>query len=430
MRNNRFKFRAMMLMVLFFAFPQQVFSAEDPFEKGLALIETRQFDKAIEAFSEAIEMIPEDFEAYNYRGIARAYQKDYTGAIDDYTRALDIKPGYAEALHNRGFAWVKMGDLERALDDFSGAIKLDPKFIDACNSKAWILATSDDPRYRDGQKAVELAGKAVNIKPTVDSLDTMSAAYAANGQFQKAIANQIKVVELLIQQKRSEEMDPYIDRLKKYKAQQPLRISYAPEKGSRQEVALKKAPLPDAQPKKLPDEKKKRTRSGQEKPKAAPQPNPVANLGPLPYTIQVSAFRDLQKSLAVAANLKKNGDPAFNCPVSIPGKGQWNRVFVGFYQSLGEAKKAAARLKKRKFQFVQVARKPLAVQVGVADSYKQAQEIKSRLRARGYMAYSLLDRRKRRKTRVLIGAYSSEGEAELLIKQLQQDGFATKLLPR
>ena len=116
--------------------------------------------------------------------------------------------------------------------------------------------------------------------------------------------------------------------------------------------------------------------------------------------------------------------------MSIPGKGQWNRVFVGFYQSHGEAKKAAARLKKRKFQFVQVARKPFAVQVGVADSYKQAQEIKSKLRARGYMAYSLLDRRERRKTRILIGAYSSESEAELLVQQLQKDGFKTRLLPR
>ena len=116
--------------------------------------------------------------------------------------------------------------------------------------------------------------------------------------------------------------------------------------------------------------------------------------------------------------------------MAITGKGQWNRVFVGFYQSLGEAKKAAARLKKRKFKFIQVARKPLAVQVGVADSYKQAQEIKSRLRAKGYMAYSLLDRKQRRKTRVLIGAYSSESEAGLLIKQLQKDGFKTKVLPR
>lgn len=116
------KFQMPTLLVLLFFCPFQSFSVEDGFEKGLALIETRQYDKAIEAFSDIIDMIPGDVEAYNYRGIARAYQKDYDGAIQDYTTALKLKPGYAEALNNRGFAWVKKGNLDRALADFSRAL--------------------------------------------------------------------------------------------------------------------------------------------------------------------------------------------------------------------------------------------------------------------------------------------------------------------
>ena len=100
------------------------------------------------------------------------------------------------------------------------------------------------------------------------------------------------------------------------------------------------------------------------------------------------------------------------------------------YQSLDEAKKAAGRLKKRKFSYVEIAKKPLAVQVGLADSYKDAREFKSRLRDKGYMAYSLLDRKGRKKTRILVGAYSSENEARQLMEQLQKDGFATTVLPR
>ena len=425
-------FRASILLVLLLFYPGQGFAQEDVFEKGLALIKARQYDKAIEAFSEVIEMIPEDFEAYNYRGVARAYQKDYDNAIDDYTRALKIKPGYAEALNNRGYAWVKKGMLDKALDDFSGAIRLQPTFLDAYNSKAWILATSSDPRYRNGKQAVVLAKTAVEINPTIDSLDTLSAAYAANGQFDKAIENQKKVAEMLIQQGRSGEMDPYIDHLKKYKTHRPLRISYAAEKTSQHASAVKKPPEPEAQskPKKLPAERPRKAQTNPPKPSAAAPRKSSDNPGPLPYTIQVSAYRDLKKSLAVAARLKKNGDPAFTCPVLIPGKGQWNRVFVGFYQSLGDAKKAAARLKKRKFHYVQIARKPLAVQVGMANSYQEARELQARLRGKGYMAYSLLDRQGRQKTRVLLGAYGSESEAGQLIQQLQKDGFTTKVLPR
>ena len=100
-------FRAAILLTLAFVFPLEGLAEEDEFEKGLALIKSRQYDEAIEAFSAVIGMIPGDFEAYNYRGIAWAYKKDYDGAIEDYTKALSIRPGYAEAFSNRGFAWVK-----------------------------------------------------------------------------------------------------------------------------------------------------------------------------------------------------------------------------------------------------------------------------------------------------------------------------------
>jgi len=407
----------MLLVVLLFC-PFRGFSEEDGFEKGMALLKARQYDEAVDAFSGVIDMIPGDFEAYNYRGVARAYKKDFDGAIEDYTMALKIKPEYAEALNNRGFAWVKNGDLAKALDDFSRAIELEPYFLDAYNSKAWILATSSDKRYRNGKQAVELAKKALELNPTVDSLDTASAAYAANGQFDEAIASQKKVIELMIRQNRSDGLDPYIDHLINYKAHKPLQISYATQKEP-DPVADVKATKPlkaDAQPK---------------KPTATPaELSSSDNLGPLPYTIQVSAYRDPQKSLDVATELKNNGDPAFTCPVLIPGQGEWNRVFVGFYQSLDEAQKAADRLKKRKFHYVQIFNKPLAVQVGLADSYKEALEFKARLRGKGYMAYSLLDRKGRQKTRILIGAYSSENEAGQLTEQLQKDGFTPKVLPR
>ena len=422
-RTVTFQASTLLVLILFGTF--QGFSGEDKFEKGLALIKARQYDKAIEAFSEAIDMIPGDVEAYNYRGIARAYQKDYDGAIEDYTAALKIRPGYAEALNNRGFAWVKKGILDKALADFSRAIELEPNFLDAYISKAWILATSTDKRYRSGKQAVALAKKAVDIAETVDSLDTMSAAYAANGQFDEAIASQKKVIELVVRQNRTDEMDSYLDHLINYKAHKPLRISYATAKTADNEATVVKTPKNTAA-------MAKTTRAAPKAKKPPPERSqmPTGNLGPLPYTIQVSAYRDQQKSIDVATKLKKRGDPAFTCPVVIPGKGEWHRVYVGFYQSLDEAKKAAGLLKIRKFHYVEIARKPLAVQVGLTDSYKDTREFKSRLRDKGYMAYSLLDRKGLKKTRILIGAYGSKKEAMQLMEKLQKDGFTTRVLPR
>jgi len=410
-------FLTAILLALVFVFALEGFAEEDEFEKGLALIKSRRYDEAIEAFSAVIGMIPGDFEAYNYRGIAGAYKKDYDGAIEDYTMALRIRPGYAEAFSNRGFAWVKKGNLAKALADFSRAIEMEPHFVDALNSQAWVLATSSDKRYRNGKRAVDLAIKAVEINETVDSLDTLSAAYAANGQFDEAIASQKRVIELMILQNRTDGLDPYIAHLENFKAGKSLRISYAVPATRAQTVDVKetKSIKADLKPK---------------KPASTPQKLNAGSLGPMPYTIQVSAFRDLQKSLDVATGLKNKGDPAFTCPVDIPGKGPWHRVFIGFFQSLAEAKKAADRLKKRKFGYIHIAKKPLAVQVGLADSDGEAREYKSRLRGKGYMAYSLPGRKGQTKTRILLGAFSTESEARRLTEQLQKDGFTARVLPR
>jgi len=409
--------RASLILASVLILPCQSLGQDDEFEKGLAHIKSRQYDEAIDAFSVVISMIPEDSEAYNYRGIARAYKKDYNGAIGDYTMALRFRPEYAEAFSNRGFAWVKQGDLARALEDFSRAIELEPPLVDAYNSQAWILATSADKRFRNGKKALDLAKKAVDISETVDSLDTLSAAYAAAGQFNDAVASQKRVLELMIRHNRADGLDPYVAHLMSYKAGKPLRITYTPSA-----TQAEGADLEEDKPSRN-DLKANQTTSGRAR---LATPTQAA----LPYTIQVSAYRDSKKAIKAATGLKSRGYPAFTCPVIIPGKGQWHRVFIGFFPSLNEARKAAARLKKRRFRYVCIAKKPLAVQVGTADTVQEARDYESRLRGKGYMAYSLLDRQKRNKTRILIGAYDSETEAGQLTAQLHSDGFAARVSPR
>ena len=153
-------------------------------------------------------------------------------------------------------------------------------------------------------------------------------------------------------------------------------------------------------------------------------PSPAA---PLPYTIQVSAFRDLQKSNQVAKKLLTKGDQAFTCPVQISGKGKWHRVYIGYYKTYEEAKIAAAGLKKRNFRYVNIAKKPYAVQVGLADSEKEVQKLKSRLQAKGYLAYSLPAGAKQSRTRILVGAYESKKAAAALTDRLKKDGFNPKI---
>lgn len=62
----------------------------------------------------------------------------------------------------------------------------------SCNSEAWTLATSSDLRERDSKRAVEAAQRAMELSPDKLAMirDTLAAAYAEDGQFEKAVEEQ------------------------------------------------------------------------------------------------------------------------------------------------------------------------------------------------------------------------------------------------
>ena len=465
-------------MATFLAGPGMGADEEDWVDKGLKLIGKHKYDEAIKAFSTAIEIIPRDYQAYNYRGVTWALKGDFDRAITDYNKALKIRPRYAEAYNNRGFSHTKMGALQLALNDYSRALEINPFLVDAYNNKAWILATAADKRYRDGARAVMLAQKAIELKPHAPSLDTLAAAYAAVGNFESAIDTQKKAVQKLLAADQTSEVPRYMAHLNTYRSRQSLLINYAaapkPSRTENLKVSLKEKtkdePVPASKEEKIdaPPQTKKTAKAHETKPtknlkvslkeKTKDKPVPISKekrivttpqtkktakadetkitkplrlpSKPLPYTIQVSAFRDMQTSNHVARQLLTKGDQAFTSPVQISGKGKWHRVYIGHYKTHAEAKVAAAGLKKRSFRFVQVAKKPYAVQVGLVDTQKEVEELKSRLQAKGYLAYSLPSGSGQSQTRILIGAYESKEAAAALINQLQKEGFKAEVLPR
>ena len=70
---------------------------------------------------------------------------------------------------------------------------------DACNAYAWFLATCDNSSVRNGQIAITFAEKAVAATGRTNAvyLDTLAAACAENGQFEKAVGVQKESIALL-----------------------------------------------------------------------------------------------------------------------------------------------------------------------------------------------------------------------------------------
>lgn len=88
--------------------------------------------KALECYGKAIELNPEDFNAYTNRAIMAFERQDFEKAEADYEKAILLSKGYsAAAQYNYGLLLQARGRAENALARFSRAIELDPSFPSA-----------------------------------------------------------------------------------------------------------------------------------------------------------------------------------------------------------------------------------------------------------------------------------------------------------
>ena len=164
--------------------------------------------------------------AYGSRGWAYVNKGEHKKAIADYNEVIHLDPKCAAAYSCRGRAYANIGDCDKAVADYNRALQIDPNCADAYNSLAWLQATCPVARYRDGKKALKNARKACDLRGgKFYSLDTLAAAYAENGEFEKAAQWQTKAIDMLAKNKNATEKHKQVlrSRLELYKQGKPYR---------------------------------------------------------------------------------------------------------------------------------------------------------------------------------------------------------------
>jgi tetratricopeptide (TPR) repeat protein len=76
---------------------------------------------AIEQFTEAIRLDPQDADAYGNRGLSYGELGEHQRAIKDYTEVIRLNPQrkYALAYYNRAMAYSSLGMDEEAARDWA-----------------------------------------------------------------------------------------------------------------------------------------------------------------------------------------------------------------------------------------------------------------------------------------------------------------------
>lgn len=132
------------------------------YNRGNALLQKSDYRGAIEDYSQALKLAPEDANALHERCWARAVLTiDLEDALADCNESLRLQPNDAETLGGRAFVYVRLGFFRTAVIDYDAALELEPKNALFLFARGTAKTQAGDS---DGGKADRSAARVLDAK--------------------------------------------------------------------------------------------------------------------------------------------------------------------------------------------------------------------------------------------------------------------------
>jgi len=155
----------------------------------LATIESSE---ASAALRKAIELDPEEVEAYCSLGIVLAKQKKSDEAIAAFRKAIELDPEFAGAYISLGAVLSEQKKPDEAMAAFNRAIELDPKFAQAYINLGIVLFAQ-----KKLDEAIAAYNRAIELEPeNAGAYGNLGAALKQQNKLDEAIAAFRKVIEI------------------------------------------------------------------------------------------------------------------------------------------------------------------------------------------------------------------------------------------
>ncbi len=160
-------------------------------KKGLIHAMGKEYEQAIASYDKALEIKPDDHDAWNYRGVALDDLGRFAEAIASYDKALEIKPDDHEAWYNRGFALDDLGRFAEAIASYDKALEIKPDDHEAWYGRGFALGNLG--RFAE---AIASFDRALEIKPDYhEAWNNRGIALGNLGRFEEEIASFDKALE-------------------------------------------------------------------------------------------------------------------------------------------------------------------------------------------------------------------------------------------
>lgn len=167
-------------------------NAEAFYKRANANYDLKQYEAAIADYTTAINLNPKYANAFFNRGLVRYDTNDVRGAIDDFTQALSLLPKDPEIYYKRGLAYFALQDFQAAIRDYTEVIQLEPKLAKAYHSRGLARAAVTDLQGAMGDYT-----EAIRLEP-----DNAVAVYSRGrarfhmGDYRGALADYSEVIRL------------------------------------------------------------------------------------------------------------------------------------------------------------------------------------------------------------------------------------------
>ena len=167
---------------------QKIVEEDNVFLSNVKLREGNKFrdegnhGRAAELFTEAIELNPENFLAWNNRGWAYAEQREYKRAMEDFNKAIELNANSEFPYLGRGWVYNQQKKFAEAVKEYSKAIELNPKYAISWNNRGAAKSWLNQMR-----EAVADYNKAVELNPSyAKAYENRGKAYSALGDYEKS----------------------------------------------------------------------------------------------------------------------------------------------------------------------------------------------------------------------------------------------------
>ena len=147
------------LIITTFSIQAQTF--DEFIRKGDDYYAEKNYQEAINYFTQAIGLEPNFAKGYWYRGDANREISNFEGAVSDYSIAISIEPKNSKFYRLRGDSYYDLKDYAKAEKDYSKGLELNP--TDATlwlyRGDCYLLQKMNDKACSDYKKAQELGSR-------------------------------------------------------------------------------------------------------------------------------------------------------------------------------------------------------------------------------------------------------------------------------